>query len=104
MADQNDAGYDDSCSNLHDIMEFFFEHKLRLRYHEQDDRGNKYLREVPLPEVGKAMSIYVRETTTIDEDFHYLFGYAFIDLVMGLDQAPGIKKELSVAHIETNHS
>ena len=84
-------------------MGLFFEHKLRLRYQKKDDRDNKYTVEVPLPEVGKAMSIFVRETTTIDEDFHYLFGYAFFDLVMGIKESPGITKEFSIANIEVNH-
>ena len=48
-----------------------------------DDNENEYVREVPLPALGNGMSVYVREVTTIDEDFHYIFGYAFVGLFNG---------------------
>ena len=34
--------------------------------------------ETPLPQKGKAMSIFIREVTTINEDYHYLFGYPLL--------------------------
>ena len=49
------------------------------------------------------MTVFIREVTTIDEDFHYLFGYAFIGLFTELNGAPGKKKEFVVSHIVTEH-
>ena len=60
--------------------------------------------ETDLPDLGKATSIYIREVTTIDEDFHYLFGYAFIGLFTELSETPGVTKELMVSHIIENHA
>ena len=59
----------------------------------------------PLPELGKAMSIFIREVTAIDEDFHYVFGYAFLGLLpfIELNDTPGVKKEYMVGHIVRDH-
>ena len=81
-------------------------HKLRLRYKLKDDRENAYWMEQSLPRIGKAMSVFVREVTTIDEDYHYLFGYAFIGLFSssGLDSdTPGVTKELVISHVIPEH-
>lgn len=59
--------------------------------------------EEPIPTMGRAMSIYIREVTTVEEDFHYLFGYAFIELFTELSSTPGIKKELLVANVINDH-
>ena len=56
-----------------------------------------------MPDIGKAMSIYVREVITIDEDFHYLFGYAFLGLFTELSETPGVRKEFVVGKIVTDH-
>lgn len=49
------------------------------------------------------MTVFIREVTTIDEDFHYLFGYAFIGLFTELSETPGVRKELIVSHVINNH-
>lgn len=76
---------------------------MKLRFTEKDDMENEYLSQVNLPTLGKAMSIYVREVTTIDEDLHYLFGYAFVSLFSDLSETPGVKKELKVSKIVQQH-
>ena len=78
-------------------------HKLRLRYKSTDDKDNAYYTETPIPSIGKAMTVFVREVTTIDEDFHYFFGYAFIGLFTELSETPGIKKERIISHVITDH-
>ena len=67
---------------------------------------NEYWVETPLPDIGKAMSVYIREVTTIDEDFHYLFGYAFQSLFSdpGESDQTGISKELVIGYIVNNHA
>jgi hypothetical protein len=49
------------------------------------------------------MSVYIREVTTIDEDYHYLFGYAFFGLFSDNLETPGVKKELTIGSIITDH-
>ena len=51
------------------------------------------------------MSVYIREVTTIDEDLHYLFGYAFQSLFREHSESdsPGISKEFVIGHIVNNH-
>ena len=60
--------------------------------------------EVALPELGKATSIYVREVTTINEDYNFLFGHAFVGLFSELSETTGIKKEFRVSKIIENHA
>ena len=64
---------------------------------------NEYWVEAPIAQMGKAMSIFVREVTTVDEDFHYLFGYAFFGLFTDLE-TPGVTKELVIGHVINNHT
>lgn len=58
----------------------------------------------PLPRLGKATSIFIREVTTIDEDFHYVFGYAFLGLFLELSDTPGVTKEYMVGHVVSEHT
>ena len=60
--------------------------------------------QVALPDLGKATSIYVREVTTIHEDFHFLFGYAFVGLFSDIGETTGVTKELRVSKIVENHT
>ena len=53
---------------------------MRLRYRKHDDHGNIYWVETKLPTIGEAISIYIRKVVTVDEDFHFIFGYAFLGL------------------------
>ena len=36
------------------------------------------------------MSIYIRKVVTVDEDFHYIFGYAFMGLFNNQTETPGV--------------
>ena len=74
-----------------------------MRYMMRDDSQNKYYVETPLPEMGRAMSIYIREVTTIDEDYHYLFGYALIGLFTDVGPTPGVTREYTVGKIINDH-
>ena len=56
-----------------------------------------------LPQVGKAMSIYIREVTTVDEDAHYLFGYAFVGLFKDIKETPGVTKRYEIGSIVNEH-
>ena len=59
--------------------------------------------QVALPDLGKATSIYVREVTTIEEDFFFFFGYAFVGLFSDISESSGVTKELRVSKIVENH-
>ena len=50
------------------------------------------------------MSVFIREVITIDEDYHYLFGYAFIGLFSDVSSAPGVKKEYRISHVINEHN
>ena len=43
--------------------------------------------------------------TTVDEDYHYLFGYAFFGLFSDTkdDDLPGVTKEYVVSHVVSDH-
>ena len=49
------------------------------------------------------MSVFIREVITIDEDYHYLFGYAFIGLFSDVSSAPGVTKEYRISHVINEH-
>ena len=85
------------CSDRLAIYQLMVDHKLRIRYKKKDDKENEYWVYESLPDVGKAMSLYIREVTTIDEDFHYLFGYAFLGLFTELSETPGVRKDFVVS-------
>ena len=53
------------CSDAKDIYGFLLSHKLHVRYKQYDDLGNFYWIELPMPSMGKAMSVFVREIVTI---------------------------------------
>lgn len=76
---------------------------MRLRYKQKDDRDNEFWEETSLPQVGKAMSIYIREVMTVDYDYHYLFGYAFLGLFTDISEAPGIKRSFEIGRIINDH-
>ena len=86
-----------------EIYDFLNSHKLRMRYRQQDDSDNTYWVEEPLPDLGKAMSIYIREVTTIEEDHHYFLGYAFFKLIGKDFGTPGITTKLVVSRVINNH-
>ena len=77
---------------------------MRLRYRRLDDHGNVYWVETKLPSIGEAMSIYIRKVVTVDEDFHYIFGYAFMGLFNNQTETPGVTTSYEIGHIENNHS
>ena len=91
------------CSATPDILDFLKSHKLHMRYRQHDDSDNGYWMEEPLPDLGKAMSIYLREVTTIDEDQHYFFGHAFFKLIDSNFETPGITTKLVVSKVINNH-
>lgn len=62
------------CSSEKEIGNFFSKHDLRLQVKQVDDRGSAYYEEVKLPRQGDAVSLFIREVTTIDEDLFYLLG------------------------------
>ena len=87
------------CSDKRTIFEMISNHKFRLRYKKKDDTGNAYYVEHNIPKIGNSISIYMREVTTINEDFHFLFGYAFIGLFTEMKDSPGVTREFEISHI-----
>ena len=69
-----------------------------------DDKDIRYWVETPLASIGTAMSVYIQEVTSIDEDYHYLFGYAFLGLFSDTLETPGVKKEYQVGSIVMDHT
>ena len=50
------------------------------------------------------MSVFIREVTTIDEDYHFIFGYAFTSLFSKVSgDTPGVKRELVISHVINDH-
>ena len=66
---------------------------IRIRYDQKDDVETTYQIETPLPKMGNAMSLFVREVVTVEEDYHYLLGYAFINLFTDIGDGMGVKRE-----------
>jgi len=94
---------DAKCSDKAKVFGALQGHKMRMRYRKKDDKDNTYWVETTLPSVGKAMSIYIREVTTIDEDFHYVFGYAFLGLFRELSETPGVTRSYEIGNIINEH-
>ena len=76
---------------------------MRLRYSQIDDKDNTYWVETPLPKVGKAISIYIREVMTVDEDLYYLFGHAFLSLFKDDSETPGMTRSFKIGRIINDH-
>jgi len=91
------------CSGKSKVFGALQNHNMRLRYKQTDDKDNIYWVQTPLPSVGQAMSIYIREVTTVDEDFHYLFGYAFLGLFGDNTETPGVTKRHVIGKVLNNH-
>lgn len=49
------------------------------------------------------MSIYIREVTTVDEDFHYIFGYALLGLFRDIKEIPGVTRKHVIGKIINDH-
>ena len=75
---------ENSCSDSDDIKEFFENHTLRLSIKQYDDLGNPYWKEEFLPARGQAITLFIRDISTVNEDYYYLSGKAWLGF-LGLD-------------------
>jgi len=91
------------CSDRADVYKLLTSHELRIRYKQLDENENAYWMETPLPPMGKAMSIFIREVTTINEDYHYLFGYPLLSYFMEFNEAPGVTTNFVIGNIVNGH-
>jgi len=57
------------CASSSRIRSRFRSHQLRLALSKYDRMGNLYWEEVTLPDMGKSVTLFVRETTVFHETF-----------------------------------
>ena len=57
------------CASKSKIEKALDEHQLRLTMSKFDGMGNLYWEELAMPDVGKSITLYIRETTVIQDTF-----------------------------------
>ena len=62
------------CGNVTDILEYFDNHNFKLNIRQLDDLGNSYWYQEPLPQPGQAITLFVREIQTVNEDYYFMTG------------------------------
>lgn len=56
-----------------------------------------------MPKITKAVSIFIREVTTINEDYHYLLGYPILSKFIEFSEVPGVTKSYVIGNIINDH-
>ena len=62
------------CANVTNILDYFENHKFKLNIRQLDDLGNSYWFQESLPKAGQAITLFVREIETVNEDYYFLIG------------------------------
>ena len=68
------------CGNVTDILEYFDNHNFKLNIRQMDDLGNSYWYQVKLPKPGEAITLFVREIQTINEDYYFMTGQSWLGI------------------------
>lgn len=92
------------CSDRDTRRDLLTEHKLRVRVKQFDENENAYWTETPIPQITKGVSIFIREVTTINEDYHYLLGYPILSKFIEFGDVPGVTKSYVIGNIINDHS
>lgn len=76
---------------------------MRVRVKQFDENDNAYWTEIPLPTITKGISLFIREVTTINEDYHYLVGYPVLSKFVNFEEVPGVTKTFAIGNIVADH-
>ena len=88
-----------SCADSAVISDYFETHPIRLSIRQFDDLGNIYWIEEALPTRGKAITLFIREISTMDEDYYFMTTKPWL----GLDDAGGRKTVQVVSKVINGH-